>query len=286
MNQPSREHFQPTQRRKVYFDIELVPSERNPTEFRLVREPGAPQEPLEMADLRREYFKVVEIILTVFQDDESTRREMVTRAAEYAKIGLVGDDYDLSLAKENLDSIKKELEDKAYRMRSEWLKKYTYLALYAIFIPTVLAGIVILYAADHSMYFGQRDVAGSPSTVSLLIAAFWIPAGAAFGVWIEFALRTGNQMKYESLLEMDPDRWRPGQRILITIAVAYAFAFVLGIKVVQVGLGTVLLNDFVDKRPEAALAIGGVAGLAFPFVRDILSRLRPETRDVRNSLRQ
>jgi hypothetical protein len=237
-----------------------------------------------MAELRREYFKVAEIILTVFQDDKVTRREMITRVADYAKIGLVGYDFDLSLARDNLSSIQKELETVAYRMRREWLQKYTKIALYYIFFPTILVGAGILYAARHGLYFSESDLTGSPSVVSLLVAAFWIPAGAAFGVWIEFALRTGSQMKYESLLEMDLDRWRPGQRILITIAVAFAFAFVLGIKIVQVGLGTVLLNDFIDKRPEAALAVGGLAGLAFPYVRDLLGRLRPETRDIRNRL--
>jgi hypothetical protein len=280
MNQPPRGLDQ-----AVYYDIELRPNDHNPLEFRLLREPGAPQEPPDMAELRREYFKVVEIILTVFQDDQNYRREMIKRVADFARVGLVGSDLNLSLAKDNLGSIQKELQDKAYRMRGEWLQKYTKVAIYYIFFPTFLIGTTMLYAR-YDKYFMGPGLDKSPSVISLLIAAFWIPAGAAFGVWMEFALRTGNQMKYESLLEMDPDRWRPGQRILITIGVAFAFAFVLWVNVVKVGLGTVLLNDFLGQSPEAALAIGGVAGLAFPYVRDLLSRLRPETKDMRNRAQQ
>jgi hypothetical protein len=263
--------------RKVYSGIELLPDKENPTEFRLIREYGSAQEPPEMGELRRDYMRIVRLILIMFQNDLVTRGEMVRRTAECAEVGLVGDDYDFDLGRENLDSIKEDLADDAYRTRSEWLREYTRLALLVIFLPTFLIG-AMFYATF--VYFNLQDAKGFSAQITLLIAAFWIPAGAAFGVWIEFALRTGNQMKYESVLSMDPDRWQPAQRIIITIAVAFAFAFILGIKVIQVGLGTVLLNEFVDKRPEASLAIGGIAGLAFPYVRDLLTRLRPESRDA------
>jgi hypothetical protein len=276
MAEPTGEHYAALPvKRTIYSTVELLPNQDKPTDFRLVREPGAPQEPTEMADLRREYTRVFRLILVVFQNDEATRSEMITRIAEYLYVGLVGDNYDLGLGRENLDEIKEDLADAAYRTRTEWLRDYTRLALINVFLPTFLLGLVC-----YVLYLGLPDSTIYHAQIPVIIATFWIPAGAAFGVWIEFALRTGSRMEYQSVLNMDPDRWRPAQRILISIAVAFAFAFVLGLKIVQVGLGTVLLNDFADKRPEAALAIGGIAGLAFPYVRDLLTRLQPEAKDA------
>lgn len=115
-----------------------------------------------------------------------------------------------------------------------------------------------------------------PNLNILLIALFWVPAGAAFCVWAEFALRSGGDVGYDKLLYMDLERWRPRDRLIVTIGVSYMLAFVLGIQLFQVGLGNVLLNDFIDKRPAVALAVGGITGLAFPYVKDLIYRLKPE----------
>jgi hypothetical protein len=107
------------------------------------------------------------------------------------------------------------------------------------------------------------------------LAAFWIPAGAAICVWAEFALRTQAGLSYEQLLNLDPSRWRPRQRLLITVGVAFIFAFLLAFDTVQVGLGSLLLNDFVRKTLALALAVGGITGLAFAALQDIIFRIQP-----------
>ena len=106
----------------------------------------------------------------------------------------------------------------------------------------------------------------------------WIPAGAAICVWGEFALRMQGGLAYEQLLNLDPSRWRPSQRLIITIGIAFIFAFLLAFDAVQIGVGNLLLNDFAKKTPALALAVGGITGLAFAAVRDVIFRTRPDER--------
>jgi hypothetical protein len=39
-----------------------------------------------------------------------------------------------------------------------------------------------------------------------------------------------------------------------------------------------LLNDFVKKTPAMSLAVGGITGLAFAAVQDILFRIKPSVK--------
>jgi hypothetical protein len=82
-------------------------------------------------------------------------------------------------------------------------------------------------------------------------------------------------LSYEQLLNLDPSRWRPRQRLLITVGISFIFAFLLAYNAVQVGIGSLLLNDFVSKTPAMALAVGGITGLAFAAVQDIIYRVKP-----------
>ena len=85
-------------------------------------------------------------------------------------------------------------------------------------------------------------------------------------------------LNYDQLLNLDPSRWKPMQRLMITIGIAFIFAFLLAFKIVQVGIGSILLNDFIDKTPGLALAVGGITALAFATVRDIIFRISPAER--------
>jgi hypothetical protein len=82
-------------------------------------------------------------------------------------------------------------------------------------------------------------------------------------------------LSYEQLLKLDPSRWQPGQRLLITIGISFIFAFLFDYDAIQVGLGSLLLNDFAKKTPAMALAVGGITGLAFAAVQDIIFRIKP-----------
>lgn len=83
-------------------------------------------------------------------------------------------------------------------------------------------------------------------------------------------------VSYEKLLTINPGRLKPWRRIFGTLLTAYIFAFVLGIKLLKVGIGGIELNDFLGSRPWLSLAVGLLTGLAYPYVRDsIVAQLPP-----------
>jgi hypothetical protein len=74
-----------------------------------------------------------------------------------------------------------------------------------------------------------------------VVAALWIPVGATLGIFTEFFMRTVGEIKYEELKFINPGRWNAVQRVINILVTAYLFAFLLGIGVIQIGVGNVLL---------------------------------------------
>jgi hypothetical protein len=105
------------------------------------------------------------------------------------------------------------------------------------------------------------------------------PVGVLIGLFVEFIFRVSDDVPYDQLRAINPGRWKPFQRAFNTVLVAYIFAAILAVGAFQVGVASVLLNDFIDKKPELSLAIGFVTGFAFPFVRDLVQQFRPTRRD-------
>jgi hypothetical protein len=97
---------------------------------------------------------------------------------------------------------------------------------------------------------------------------------------VEFIFRVSDDIPYEQLRAINPGRWKPFQRTFNTVIVGYIFAGILGIGAFKVGVGSILLNDFIDKTPMLSLVIGFISGFAFPFVRDLVQQFRPERRDA------
>jgi hypothetical protein len=84
-----------------------------------------------------------------------------------------------------------------------------------------LVGSILYIAFENGKYLSAPDTEkGFSPLVVAAISAFWIPAGAVFGVWAEFTFRTGS-LSYERLFYSDPERWLPIQRFLIAIMIAY-----------------------------------------------------------------
>jgi hypothetical protein len=102
-----------------------------------------------------------------------------------------------------------------------------------------------------------------------------IAAGATISVWAEFVLRVHEELTYKKVLSLDVGRWRPAERVGITIVVSFILDFLLSFNVFQVGVGGLLLNEFVN-TPLIALTVGGITGLSFTAVRDIIYRAKPE----------
>jgi hypothetical protein len=135
-----------------------------------------------------------------------------------------------------------------------------------------LAGAVYWYALP------ARPGAGFPSWFPIALAVFLIPVGVVIGLFVEFVLRVNDDIPYEALIGINPGRWKPIARSVNTLVVAYVFAALLAMGALKVGVGNLLLNDFMGSNPGLSVAIGFITGFAFPYVRDIVQKVKPTTR--------
>src|SRR5262249_6521367 len=159
--------------------------------------------------------------------------------------GLRGPDFDIEDGRANLAEVRETIVDYAYKIRNARLKEYTRLLVLFGILPLIF-GATVLLTSGFGWLKQSADEVYDP-LFAWIVATLWIPAGAAICVWGEFALQMQAGLSYERLLHLDPSRWRPGQRLLVTVGISFIFAFLLAFNAVQVGLGSLLLNDFAKK---------------------------------------
>jgi hypothetical protein len=257
-----------------YKEITLAPSVDNPRRLIFIAALHAPKPPDELLLLRQDYERTARVVSVLFEDEAEVRKEIFLLMHEAADRGMRGSAFSIEDGRANLVEVRETILDYAHNVRSKRLREYTILLVAFGVIPLILGAVVLLTGG-----FGwlNRPAIGQPydPLFAWILAAFWIPAGAAICVWGEFALRMQAGLSYEQLLNLDPSRWRPGQRLLITVGISFILAFLLAYDAIQVGLGSLLLNDFAKKTPAMALAVGGITGLAFAAVQDIIFRIKP-----------
>jgi hypothetical protein len=257
-----------------YKEINLAPSIDNPRRLVFVAALGAPKPPEDLLLLRQDYERTARVVSVLFEDEIDIRKEIFLLLHESADRGMRGPTFSIEDGQANLVEVRETILDYAHKVRSNRLKEYTMLLVIFGVIPLILGAIVLL---TEGFGWLKWPIVGQPYDPLFvwILAAFWIPAGAAICVWGEFALRMQAGLSYERLLNLDPSRWRPGQRLLITVGIAFILSFLLAYDAIQVGLGSLLLNDFAKKTPAMALAVGGITGLAFAAVQDIIFRIKP-----------
>ncbi len=257
-----------------YKEISLAPSVDNPRRLIFIAALGAPQPPDELLLLRQDYERAARVVSVLFEDDAEVRKDIFLLMHEAADRGMRGPTFNIEDGRANLVEVRETILDYAHNVRNKRLREYTILLVAFGIIPLIL-GIVVLLTGGFGLL--TRPGIGQPydPLFAWILATFWIPAGAAICVWGEFALRMQAGLSYDQLLNLDPSRWQPGQRLLITIGISFIFAFLLAYDAIQVGLGSLLLNEFANKTPAMALAVGGITGLAFAAVQDIIFRIKP-----------
>jgi hypothetical protein len=217
-------------------------------------------------------------VSVLFDKEREHRLEIFMMLHMAADRAFRGPGFSLEDGAANLENAKNAITDRAHTIRDQRLRSYTRYAV-VLGIAPLLFGLALLLTDGFGRF--PLDATGERPYGLLfnwLLAACWIPAGATICVWAEFALRMQAGLSFDQLLNMDPSRWRPGQRVLITIGIAFILSYLLAFDVFQVGLGGILLNDFVTKQPLLSLAVGGVTGLAFVAVRDIIYQAKPVER--------
>jgi hypothetical protein len=268
----------PPPRVSYYQEIALSPSVEDPRQLIFIATPGTGKAPQELLKLREDYASTARVVNILFETAKDTRKELFHMLHQAGDRGLRGPEFNIEDGRANLLEVQTAITDQAIKVRDQRLSQYTKLAIVFGVVPLLIGAA--LFFTDGLGHFPARpsaDAAYDPIVIWTL-AVFWIPAGAAICVWAEFALRMQSGLTYDQLLNLDPSRWRPGQRLTITVGISFIFAFLLAFNAIQIGVASLLLNDFATKTPALALAVGGITGLAFVAVRDIIFRIKPTER--------
>jgi hypothetical protein len=272
----------PDRGRPIYFSRIAVEPLDDPKRLIFVRDTNAPIGPLpkDITALEDEVDTISRTIVQIFEGEENKdrRKEFFGELHRAADLALRGTDLNVESGESYLKQIKDDIASKFPAVRdSLW---WRYLASLGIVLLTFGgAGGIMYYAALNGRWGIPKpdDKEGIYNIfVALLIAILWIPLGAALGIFVEFVLRIGERdFSFEELQSINPGRWKPIQRSINITFTAYILAFLMGIRAFQIGVGTILLNEFITTKPFLSIAVGLVTGLAFPYVRDVIQQFRP-----------
>jgi hypothetical protein len=272
--QPSLPASQPAPR-PVYFLEVLLITPRNPRRIDLVRAPNSADLPEPMRALIREIGEFGRVIARVFEEILPTRCELFEQLHKSADLGLRGDGYSVEAALSNLAELKGLIADAFPEVRdSFWSRNFIFL-LWAL-LPAAIGGVIYALALTGTSIVPPRSADGvfAPMVAGAL-ALFWIPFGVALGLFLEFSYSVDRDIPYEDLQGINPGRWRPRQRLVNTLLTAYCFAALMALGAFQIGVLSILLNNFATTNPLLSFAVGFVTGFAFPYVRDLIYRFKP-----------
>jgi hypothetical protein len=268
---------------KVYFvDVVLV-TPKNPRQIDTVRADFVGDIPKSMQNLLQQVALLSRVIVRVF-DDPSQRLALFEQLHKAADLGLRGSKYSVESASRDLIEVKASVVDAFAGVRDKiWRRNLEFVVIAAV---VAVPGFFLFYAAQRNLW-NVPQVQTDPTrpalalfhpAVAAALALLWIPLGAAVGVFLEFTYSVDREMSFEHLLGINPGRWRPGQQLLNTIFTSYCFAAIMGSGAFQIGVLSVLLNEFASTKPLLSFAVGFVTGFAFPYVRDLIFKFRPVQR--------
>jgi len=261
--------------RPVYFLKVLLITPYDPRRIDLVRAPNAGDPPAPMRALIQEIGEFGRVIARVFEEALPTRRDLFEQLHKSADLGLRGDGYSVEAALSNLAELKGMIADAFPAARDRfWSRNFAFL-LWTL-LPTALGGVVYALSLCGSRFVPPPSQAGrfAPSVAGVL-ALLWIPFGVAFGLFLEFSYSVDRDIPYEDLQGINPGRWRTRQRFVNALLTAYCFAALMGLGAFQIGVLSILLNDFATTNPFLSFAVGFVTGFSFPYVRDLIYRFKP-----------
>jgi len=253
----------------VYYEAVSV-ADDDPSRLKFKRPPTAEPPPPAVRAMRRQVEDVSRLVRILFQDDKARREQFIRQLKEAAESGLVGPNSNVEIGLENLQDVKDGIADAYTAIRNKlWWANLVLLGAAAA--CCIIASAGFFFWGTQSLWLATG---GAPLYVAMGLMIF---LGAMAGLFVEFIFRVNDDIPYDQLRAINPGRWKPLHRALNTTIVAAIFAAILAAKILQVGVGGVLLNDFVTKS-WLALVIGFVTGFSFPYVRDLVQQVRPVSR--------
>ena len=272
-----QDHPAPRSLRPVYFVDVVLSTPGNPRSINLIRAEYAEDPPAPMMALIQQVSTLARSIRRVFGEAPAERRALFEPLHKAADLGLRGNQYSVDSANSELVNVKMAIVDNFATVRDAiWKRNLWHLSLAALL---ALPGLFLFYAAQRGLWgVPQIENGEFPPNVAAAIATFWIPLGVAMGIFLEFSYSVDQEITFDALVTMNPGRWRPGQRLLNTTLSAYCFAAIMALKAVEIGVMSLLLNDFTSTRPLLSIAVGFVTGFAFPYMRDLIYKFKPVER--------
>ncbi len=262
--------------RNVYFVDVVLTTPKNPRQIDAVRGDFVGDVPEPMQALLRQIGLLSRVIVRVF-DDVSQRLILFEQLHKAADLGLRGDKYSVESAERDLIEVKTSIADAFSSVRDNIWRRNLWFVSVCIF--WAIPGFILFYAAQRNLWnVPQLQIGVFHPAVAASIAFLWIPLGAAIGVFLEFTYSVDREISFEHLLTINPGRWRPGQQLLNTIFTAYCFAAIMGSGAFQIGVLSILLNEFATTKPLLSIAVGFVTGFGFPYVRDLIFKFKPVQR--------
>jgi len=114
--------------------------------------------------------------------------------------------------------------------------------------------------------------------VVLVESAFFILLGISISMWVSAMIRN-QTISWESLAFFDPAQFPPTFRMLLVCGLAFVLCTMLLVKLVTLGVGPQMLNDF-PGNPLLSIIIGLVCGLAEDRVSKLVISRFTELPDV------
>lgn len=264
--------------RPVYFTEARIDKVDNPRRIDVVRGPGG-EPPEDMLALLDDINATARMVVALFARDPERRKQFFEGLDIATTSGLVGPHSSVSVGRRNLNQVKSNLVEEFPAARDRLWTSYFISLLIMLLICLPIGGAIFYASLNGHWNVPKPDAKGTFDAVVIgALALFWIPVGAAFGIFLEFIFSVDRQIPFEGLSTINPARWRPGQQLINIVLTAWVFAFVMAVNAFQIGVMAVLLNDFASTKPYLSFLVGFITGFAFPYVRDILYKLKPTVR--------
>ena len=263
-------------------EVQLVTS-KNPHRLDLVLAEGSTGLTPEMAQLWEDIGSTGRVVNRLFSPGRELHKDYFNQLYITADTGLRCENHDVGGGRANLGQVQAEIAEAFTAIRNKYWNAH--LRNLGISIASLLIGSV-LYFGSVQGWWGLPQPKADQSNQGFFhlavitgLAIFWIPFGVSLGIFLEFIFSVTRAMNFDQVKLINPGRWHPIQQFVNCLITAAVFAFFLAIGLFQIGVANILLNEFATTKPYLSILVGFVAGFAFPYVREIIYKVRPVTQD-------
>jgi len=204
------------------------------------------------------------------------RADLVLRLMHVARQGLGGDEPDIETAKVQFETVKSDVANAAYLLRSKRIHGMLHWSPAWLTAAFILFGAWFLISSNTA---ALRKSLSIPETEITTAAMFLAGLGMALigvilgSLLMVFALN--RNLTFENFSSVRLYQLGPFKYLLFVSLLTVVVAILLAFEVVQIGLGGSLLNDF-TKMPSLGVLIGLMCSVSEPIIMTLVSdNLRP-----------